>query len=235
MVKSEFEPNFYLIRTPAIYIYIYAQLLLVEHILNYKTISSDSSPPPEIARRSSKAVPTPTTTPASNYSQSVHRLWNPRIPLRSYRRGLRLGAFDSLIRLVVRRQSVFSFSSLASTFFSDEVHHCFSLFPLHFRRLYYILSPQPHPPHGPLPLAVQLVPHGGSAPASPPRAAAAAASGASECALPPMRERLSPPSALARRRDQRQLWPGTVWPAGRAPHGGRPLLSPHAFFSLFSR
>jgi hypothetical protein len=52
------------------------------------------------------AILTPATTPASNYSQSVHRLRNPRVPLRSSRRGLCRDAFGSSIGPPSLRQSM---------------------------------------------------------------------------------------------------------------------------------
>jgi hypothetical protein len=42
MVKSEFDPNFYLVRTPTIYIY--ARHLLVENVREHETVFSDSIP-----------------------------------------------------------------------------------------------------------------------------------------------------------------------------------------------
>jgi hypothetical protein len=67
-----------------------------------------------------RAVPTPATTPASNYSQSVHRLPNPRVPLRSSRRGLRRSAFGSSIGSPNLRQSTDFLSAPARVFFPGE-------------------------------------------------------------------------------------------------------------------
>jgi hypothetical protein len=75
---------------------------------------------PRIARRSSEAVPTPATTPTSNYSQSVHRLRNLRVPMRSSRRGLRLVVSDLLIRPPNLCQSTISSSAPARVFFPSE-------------------------------------------------------------------------------------------------------------------
>jgi hypothetical protein len=59
-------------------------------------------------------------TPASNYSQSVHRLPNPRVPLRSSCRGLRQGAFGSSIGPSNLRKSTDFSSAPARVFFPDE-------------------------------------------------------------------------------------------------------------------
>jgi hypothetical protein len=66
------------------------------------------------------------TTPASNYSQSVHRLPNPRVPLRSSHRGLRRSAFGSSIGLPNLRQSMDLTSAPAKVFFPGELHSCSS-------------------------------------------------------------------------------------------------------------
>jgi hypothetical protein len=65
-------------------------------------------------------VPTPATTPASNYSQSVHRLPNPRVPLRSSRRRLCRSAFGSSIGSPNLRQSTDFLSAPARVFFPGE-------------------------------------------------------------------------------------------------------------------
>jgi hypothetical protein len=59
-------------------------------------------------------------TPASNYSQSVHRLPNPRVPLRSSRRGLRRSVFGSSIGSSNLRQSMDFLSTPARVFFPGE-------------------------------------------------------------------------------------------------------------------
>jgi hypothetical protein len=60
------------------------------------------------------------STPASNYSQSVHRLRNPRAPLRSFRRWLRLGTSRLSIGPPNLRQSTVSSSALVRVFFPGE-------------------------------------------------------------------------------------------------------------------
>jgi hypothetical protein len=85
-----------------------------------KKVSPDSIP---ISRNCSPkvgAVPTPTTTPTSNYSQSMHRLRKPRVPLRSSRRGLHLGMFGSWIGPPKLHQSTVSSSTSARVFFPGE-------------------------------------------------------------------------------------------------------------------
>jgi nitroreductase len=77
-----------------------------------------------IARRSLGAVPTPATTPASNYSQFVHRLWNPRVPLRSSCRGLHRSAFGLSIGSPNLRQSMDFSSAPARVFFPVRNLHC---------------------------------------------------------------------------------------------------------------
>jgi hypothetical protein len=77
---------------------------------------------PGIARRSSASVS------ASHYSQFVHRLRNPRIPLRSSRQGLCRSAFGSSIGPPNLRQSKDSSSAPARVFFPSELLHYFSLF-----------------------------------------------------------------------------------------------------------
>jgi hypothetical protein len=67
-----------------------------------------------------RAVPTPTTTPASNYSQSVHRLPNPRVPLRLSRRGLRHSVFGSSVGSSNLRQLTDFLSAPARVFFTGE-------------------------------------------------------------------------------------------------------------------
>jgi hypothetical protein len=85
-------------------------------------------PAPGIACQSSEAVPTPTTTPTSNYSQSMHRLRNLRVPLRSSRRGLRLGAYGLLIGPLNLYQSKDFPSAPTRVFFPSELLHSSSLF-----------------------------------------------------------------------------------------------------------
>jgi hypothetical protein len=66
------------------------------------------------------AVPTTATTPASNYSKSVHRPRNPRVLLRSPRRGLHCSASDLSIGPSNLCQSIISTSALAKVFFPGE-------------------------------------------------------------------------------------------------------------------
>jgi hypothetical protein len=73
--------------------YIYGRLLLAELVPNHETVSPNSIPSSRNCSPKFGSVP----TPASNYSQSVHHLRNPRVPLRSSRRGLHLGASGSSI------------------------------------------------------------------------------------------------------------------------------------------
>jgi hypothetical protein len=72
------------------------------------------------------------TTPASNYSQSVHRLPNPRVPLRSSRRGLRQSAFGSSIGPSNLRQSTDLASAPARVFFPGEPPPWISTLVLYF-------------------------------------------------------------------------------------------------------
>jgi hypothetical protein len=69
------------------------------------------------------AVPTPVTTPASNYFQSVHRRRNPRVSLHSSCRGLRLSASDSSIGPLNHHQSMDFSSTPARVFFPGEFLH----------------------------------------------------------------------------------------------------------------
>jgi hypothetical protein len=64
----------------------------------------------------------------SNYCQSVHRLRNPRVPLRSYRRGLRRGATGSSIGPPNLRQSTDLSLAPARVFFPGELLHSCSSF-----------------------------------------------------------------------------------------------------------
>jgi hypothetical protein len=73
-------------------------------------------------------VPTPASIPASHYSQFVHRLRNPRIPLHSSCQGLRRSAFCSSIGPPNLRQSKDSSLAPARVFFPSELLHYFSSF-----------------------------------------------------------------------------------------------------------
>jgi hypothetical protein len=74
------------------------------------------------------AIPTPTTTPTSNYFQSVSGWQNPRVPLRSSRRGLRLGASGSMIEPPNLRQSTNFSSAPTRVLFPGELLHSCSVF-----------------------------------------------------------------------------------------------------------
>jgi hypothetical protein len=90
------------------------------------------------------AVPTPATTLPSNYSQFVHYLRNPRVPLRSSRRGLRRGAFGSSIGPPNLRQSTDFFSAPARVFFPGEKPPLLHLGFLRFHVRAVPHSPSPH-------------------------------------------------------------------------------------------
>jgi hypothetical protein len=67
----------------------------------------------------------------SNYSQSVHRPRNPRVPLRSYRRGFRRGASGSSIGPSNLQQSTDLSSAPSRAFFPGELlHSCSSFFKI---------------------------------------------------------------------------------------------------------
>jgi hypothetical protein len=149
----------------------------------------------------------------------VCRGQNPRIPPRSSRQGLRLGASSSSTRPLNLRQSTVS-SAPARVTFPVSPLHCvqpsssFS-FPWRFPR---VLQPHPGPSGAPWPL-----PHGGSAPAPPMRCLRGSQRGTRVRPAPCARAVGAPP---VRRRGQRQVRPGVAGPAGRDPHGGKsaPLL-----------
>jgi hypothetical protein len=120
-----------------------------------------------ITHRSLEAVP----TLASNYSQSVHCLWNPRLLLRSPHREIRLGVSDSSIGPPNLRQSTGSSPAPARVFFpSDKT----PLLHLGFHRLFLFSSvqsslshpspPLAAPPHPRCPPCVALPRGGGRAP-----------------------------------------------------------------------
>jgi hypothetical protein len=73
----------------------------------------------------------------SNYSQSLHRLQNPRVPLHLSRRGLRRSVFDLSIGPPNLCQSTVFFSAPASVFFPGEKP---PLLHLEFHRLFLFLS-----------------------------------------------------------------------------------------------
>jgi hypothetical protein len=115
MVKIRILTEF-LSRPNPRYIYIYVRLHLVEPVLEHKTVHPNPIPSSRYCPPKFGAVP----TPASNYSQSVHRLPNPRVPLRSSRRGLRRSAFGSSIGSPNLRQSTDFLSAPARVFFPGE-------------------------------------------------------------------------------------------------------------------
>jgi hypothetical protein len=88
----------------------------------------------------------------SNYSQSLHRLQNPRVPLHLSRRGLRRSVFDLSIGPPNLCQSTVFFSAPASVFFPGEKP---PLLHLEFHRLFLFLSMSR------LPLPSLLFPSGG--------------------------------------------------------------------------
>jgi hypothetical protein len=98
----------------------HVRLHLVEPVPEYETFPPNPIPSSRYCSPKFGAVPTPATTPASNYSQSVHRLRNPRVPLRSSRRRLRRSAFGSSIGSPNLRQSTDFFSAPARVFFPGE-------------------------------------------------------------------------------------------------------------------
>jgi hypothetical protein len=120
MVKSEFDLNFHLIRTPTIYIYIYVSFLLAEPVPEHETISLDSIPSSRNCSPKFGVVQTPATTSTSNYFQSVHCLRNPRVPLRSSCRGLCRIVSGSSIGPPNLRQSTILSSALTRVFFPGE-------------------------------------------------------------------------------------------------------------------
>jgi hypothetical protein len=102
----------------------HAWLLLVELVPEHETVFPDSIPSSRNCSTKFGVAPTSTTNPTSNYSQSVHRLRNPRVPLHSSRRGLRRSVSDSSIGPPNLCQSTISSSALAKVFFPREFLHC---------------------------------------------------------------------------------------------------------------
>jgi hypothetical protein len=105
-------------------LYIHVRLLLVEPVPKHETVSPNSIHSSRKCSPKFGAVPTPATTPTSNYSQSVHRLQNPRVALRSSRRGLCLDMSCSSIRPPNLRQSTISSSAPAKLYFPVRNLHC---------------------------------------------------------------------------------------------------------------
>jgi hypothetical protein len=91
-------------------------------------ISPNSIPSSRNCSPKFRAVPTPVTTPTSNYSQSIHRLWNLRVPLHSSRWGLRRGASGSSIGPPNLHQSKDFPSALVRVLFPGKHLHSSSLF-----------------------------------------------------------------------------------------------------------
>jgi hypothetical protein len=186
----------------------------------HETVSPDSIPSSQNCSPKFGGVPTPTTTPTSNYSQSVHRLRNPRVPLRSSHRGLRRSASGSSIGPLNLRQSMISSTAPARVFFPGEFLYCHPWWILLF---FSFSTPQQ-------PISLSLTP-GTSARPLP----------LLPCAAPPLRGRrpwqrpaLARPSGHGVRPP---AWPGQAAPspqplhawAGAAPCGWRPFdraLSP---------
>jgi hypothetical protein len=78
-----------------------AGILLLRPFQNLKPHPQIRSETPGIARQSSEVIPTPATTPASNYFRYMCRRRNPTVPLHLSRRELRSGVFDLSIRPTV--------------------------------------------------------------------------------------------------------------------------------------
>jgi hypothetical protein len=147
----------------------------------------------------------------------VLRVPNPRVPLRSSRRGLHCSAFGSSIEPPNLRQSMDLTSAPASVFFPSESPPWISTLVLHFfsppyaTSLSFPTSPRRRDPH---PCA-----------RAPARGAAPAAGRGGR--------RLGRRSPQRRRRNPLQAWPGALraWPDGAAPVPRRrpssslPLLS----------
>jgi hypothetical protein len=132
----------------------HVRLHIVEPVLEHETFSPNLIPSSRYCSPKFGAVP----TPASNYSQSVHRLPNPRVPLRSSRRGLRRSVFGSSIGSPNLRQSTDFLSAPVRVFFPGEKPR---LLCLGFLRFFVFPSVQGLP-HSPL-----TFPGGGAPP--PPR------------------------------------------------------------------
>jgi hypothetical protein len=92
--------------------------------LNHKAVSSDSIPSSLNCSPKFGAVQTPTTTSTNNYFQSVHRRRNPRVPLCSSRRVLRLIASNLLIGPPNHCQSTDFSLAPARVLFPSEFLHC---------------------------------------------------------------------------------------------------------------
>jgi hypothetical protein len=157
-------------------------------------------------------------TPASNYSQSMHRLRNPRVPLRSSRRGLRCSAFGSSIGPPNLWQSTDLASAPARVFFPGEKP---PLLHLEFFRFFVFPSVQSIS-HSPL-----TFPDGGapSSSVSPPRRRPFS---------PPRRWRRWPTAALAlprptpARTPPRERWPRPSRPVRPRPPPAGPTSSSSA-------
>jgi hypothetical protein len=173
-----------------------------------------------------RAVPTPATTPASNYSQSVHRLPNPRVPLRSSRRGFHRSAFGSSIGSPNLRQSTDFASAPARVFFPGEKP---PLLHLGFLRFFVFPSVQSLS-HSPLtfPAATPLLRFPSHGAPFPLPAVAAVAGGDSRAPRP----RSLPPRRGPR---PRARVPCAAWPARwRRSSSSLPVRSPLSFpSSLF--
>jgi hypothetical protein len=191
-------------------------LHLVEPVPEHETFSPNPIPSSQYFSPKFGAVPTPAITPASNYSQSVHRLPNPRVPLRSSRRGLRRSAFGSSIGPPNLRQSMDLASAPASVFFPSEPPPWISTLVFHF------FSP---------PCAAPL-----SLPTSPrrrdPHPYACAPACGTALAAGRGGRRLGRGSPQRRRRSPLQAWPGGAAPAPAAaaellPSPAQPKLLPH--------
>jgi hypothetical protein len=143
----------------------------------------------------------------SNYFQSVHRLWNPRVPLCSSHRGLRLGASGSSIGPPNHRQSTVSSLARVKVTFPVSLLHCFQ------PSSSFSSSMEVPPPRSPSPPP--------PAPRGAPQALLA------RDALPPRRPACAPVGARARPRLGRRAClaaaPRAAWPTSplrpSSPHG----------------
>jgi hypothetical protein len=220
MVKSEFEPNFHTVRTLDIYTCPTSSRRAHSRTRSFVfpiSIASSRYCSPKFG-----AVP----TPASNYSQSVHRLPNPRVALRSSRRGLRRSAFGSSIGPPNLWQSTDLASAPASAFFPGEPPPWVSTLVLHF-----------FSPPCAAPLSLPTSPRRRDPPpmcACPPCPARGAARAAGRGG-----QRLGRGSPQRRRRSPLQAWPGAPTRVARRrspapataaellPSPAQPKLLPH--------
>ena len=114
---------------------IYGWNTIAESFPNLETVSQDWIHNSRNSSPKFRAVPTSTTTPASNYVQFVRRWWNPRVLLLLSHWELRPDAFDSSIHLQFAINRWFS-SQLRRTPSSPISYlHCSSCFFFVVRRV----------------------------------------------------------------------------------------------------